>query len=161
MSKSKGNYVGIADAPEEQFGKLMSIPDDVLGDFWRLGLDEEPPGGEPMEAKLELARRIVTLYHDDAAARRAEEHFTRVVREHRAPEDVQEAPLPRGDPIHLPALLVDSFGVRSRGEARRLLRQGAVRIDGEQVRDLDVPRGRLEGSLVQAGKRRFIRFSGH
>ena len=161
MSKSKGNYIGIDDPPEEQFGKLMSIPDDVLGDYWRLCLDEEPPAAaEPMEAKLELARRVVSLYHDEAAAGRAEAHFTRVVREHRAPEEVPEVPLPRQDPVHLPALLVEHFdGISSTSEARRLIQQGGVRVDEEIIRELDVPRDRLAGTLVQAGKRRFMRFS--
>jgi tyrosyl-tRNA synthetase len=159
MSKSKGNYVGIAEPPEEQFGKLMSIPDDVLADYWRLALDEDPPETEPMESKLELARRVVALYHDDDVARRGEEHFTRVVREHRAPEDVPEAPLPDDDTIHLPALLVDHLGVSSTSEARRLIGQGGVRIDAEPVNELDVARSRLEGALVQAGKRRFVRFT--
>jgi tyrosyl-tRNA synthetase len=160
MSKSRGNYVGIAEAPVEQFGKLMSIPDAVLGDFWRLALDEEPPAGEPMESKLELARRIVTLYNDPEAARRAEEHFTRVVREHRAPEAVATAALPPNDEIHLPALLVQHFGVPSTSAARRLIEQGAVRVDGERVSSLDLPRARLDGAVVQAGKLRFVRFSG-
>jgi tyrosyl-tRNA synthetase len=162
MSKSKGNYVGIDDPPEQQFGKLMSIPDDVLGDYWRLCLDEEPPtAAKPMEAKLELARRVVSLYHDEAAARRAEAHFTRVVREHRAPEKVPEVPLPPQDPVHLPALLVEHFdGISSTSEARRLIQQGGVRVDEEIIRELDVPRDRLVGTLVQAGKRRFMRFSG-
>ena len=161
MSKSKGNYIGIDDPPEEQFGKLMSIPDDVLGDYWRLCLDEEPPAAaEPMEAKLELARRVVSLYHDEAAAGRAEAHFTRVVREHRAPEEVPEVPLPWQDPVHLPALLVEHFdGISSTSEARRLIQQGGVRVDQEIIRELDVPRDRLAGTLVQAGKRRFMRFS--
>jgi len=159
MSKSKGNYVGIDELADTQFGKLMSIPDDVLEDYWQLCLDEEPPELEPMGAKLELARRIVGLYHDEEAARRAEEHFTRVVREHRAPDDVPEAPLPDEDPVHLPALLVEHFGVGSTSEGRRLIGQGAVRVDGEPVLDLDLPRDRLAGALVQAGRRRFMRFS--
>jgi tyrosyl-tRNA synthetase len=159
MSKSRGNYVGIAEPPEEQFGKLMSIPDDVIADFWRLALDEEPPAEEPMEAKLELARRVVRLYHDEDAARRAEEHFTRVVRQHRAPAAVPETRLPEGDPIHLPALLVEHLGVGSTSEARRLIGQGGVRVDGDPVAELDVPRQRLSGAVVQAGKRRFVRFT--
>jgi tyrosyl-tRNA synthetase len=159
MSKSKGNYVGIDDPPEQQFGKLMSIPDDVLGDYWRLCLDEDPPHTEPMEAKLELARRVVALYHGAAAADEAEAYFTRVVREHRAPEDVPEAALPASDPVHLPALLVELVGVGSTSEARRLIAQGGVRIDGEPVHEVDVPRARLSGALLQAGKRRFVRFS--
>ena len=112
-----------------------------------------------MAAKLALARFIVERSHGEEAARRAEEHFTRVVREGQAPEDVPEAPLPPGDPVHLPALLVDLLGVGSTSEARRLIGQGAVRLDGDVVSDLDLPRKRLEGGLVQAGKRRFLRLT--
>jgi tyrosyl-tRNA synthetase len=158
MSKSVGNYVGIDDPPEEQFGKAMSIPDGALGQWWRLALDTDLPEAEPMEAKLALARGIVELYHGRHAADAAEAHFTRVVRRGEAPQDVPEAPLPTGDPVHMPALLASSFGL-STSEARRLLAQGGVKIDGEVVDELDVPRARLEGSLVQAGKRRFVRFA--
>jgi tyrosyl-tRNA synthetase len=157
MSKSKGNYVGIAESPEEQFGKLMSIPDDVLDDYWRLCLDEKAPEGEPMEAKLALARRVVTLYQGANAARQAEDEFTRVVREHRPPEDIPEFRLPDGDPVHLPGVLREAFGLASTSEARRLIQQGAVRVDGEVVDELDVSRKRLAGAVLQAGKRRFAR----
>jgi tyrosyl-tRNA synthetase len=158
MAKSVGNYVGIDQPPEEQFGKVMSIPDSALGQWWRLTLDRDPPGGDPLESKLALARGIVELYHDADAARAAEEHFTRVVREGQAPEEVPQVPLPSGDPVHLPALLVE-LGVPSTSEARRLIAQGAVRVNGEAVTELDVPRATLEGALVQAGKRRFARLT--
>jgi tyrosyl-tRNA synthetase len=158
MSKSVGNYVGIDEPPEAQFGKVMSIPDSALDQWWRLTLDREPPPGDPMESKLDLARRIVELYHDAEAARAAQEHFTRVVREGRAPEEVPEVPLPNGDPVHLPALLVQ-LGVPSTSEARRLIAQGGVRVNGEAVTELDIPRARLEGALVQAGKRRYARLT--
>jgi tyrosyl-tRNA synthetase len=157
MSKSKGNYIGIAEPPEEQFGKVMSIPDDVLDQYWRLCLDAEPPETEPMESKLDLARRIVALYHGEETAGRAEEHFTHLVREHRPPDDVPEAPLPSGDPLHLPAVLAEAFELASTSEARRLIQQGGVRVDGDVVDELDLPRERLDGALVQAGKRRYVR----
>jgi tyrosyl-tRNA synthetase len=156
MSKSVGNYVGIDEPPEEQFGKVMSIPDDALPQWWRLCLDADPPAVEAMESKLALARGIVERYHGSAAAEFAEEHFTRVVREGRPPEDVAEASLPAGDPVHVPAVLASAFGL-STSEARRLLAQGAVRLDGEVVTELDLPRAQVEGALVQAGKRRFVR----
>ena len=159
MSKSVGNYVGIDDPPEEQFGKVMSIPDSALAQWWSLTLDRDAPPGDPMESKLALARGIVTRYHGEDAARRAEEHFTRVVREGRAPEDVPEAPLPSDDPVHLPKLLADLGLVDSSSEGRRLIGQGGVRIDGEVVTELDVPRERLSGAVVQAGKRRFVRLT--
>jgi tyrosyl-tRNA synthetase len=160
MSASRGNYLALVEEPEEQFGKTMRIPDSLLPQYYRLVMEseEDPLAGDPMEAKLALARFVVKRAHGEEAARTAEEHFTRVVREGRAPEEVPEAPLPAGDPLHLPSLLADRFGI-STSEARRLLEQGAVRIGGEIVDELDVPRGRLEGALVQVGKRRFVRFT--
>jgi tyrosyl-tRNA synthetase len=158
MSKSKGNYVGIAEPPEEQFGKLMSIPDDAIDDYWRLCLDEEPPETEPMEAKLELARRVVALYHDEDAAERAEDHFTRVVREHRAPEEVPTVIVDTSTLYYLPELLVEHLGIGSTSEGRRLIAQGAVRLDGEPWTNIQVPGEWLAGRTLQAGRRRFVRF---
>src|SRR5213078_882557 len=114
--------------------------DAALDQWWRLTLDREPPDSSPLESKLALARGIVERYHDAEAAAGAEGHFTRVVREGEAPAEVPEAPLPDGDPVHLPALLVGALGVGSTSEARRLIQQGAVKVDGEPVTDLDVPR---------------------
>ncbi len=158
MSKSKGNYIAVQDAPDDMFGKVMSIPDDLLDQWWSICLQQAAPQTDPMTSKLALARGIVEKWHDTGVAARAEEHFTRVVRRHEAPEEVPEAALPDGDPIHLPALLVDTLGVGSTSEARRLIAQGGVKVDGAQVTDMDVPRRRLEGAVVQAGKRRFMRF---
>jgi tyrosyl-tRNA synthetase len=110
-----------------------------------------------MEAKLELARLIVRRSHGEAAAREAEAHFTRVVRQGEAPDDVPEVPLPDGDPLHLPTLLADHLGLGSTSEARRLIAQGGVKLNGEPVAELDLPRAQLEGALLQAGKRRFAR----
>jgi tyrosyl-tRNA synthetase len=156
MSGSVGNYIGLAEPPEEQFGKAMRISDQLLSDYYRLVMQsDEPPPADPLEAKLALARWIVTRSHSKEAARGAEEHFTRVVREGQAPDDVAEVELPRADPVHLPRLLVDSLGIGSASEARRLIGQGAVRLDGEVVTELDVPREQLEGRLFQAGKSRF------
>jgi tyrosyl-tRNA synthetase len=159
MSKSKGNYVGVTEPPEEQFGKTMSIPDSALEQWWDLLIGKQPPLVDPMSQKLELAHRIVARWHGEEAARSAEEHFSRVVRQKEAPEQVEEVPLPPGDPVHLPALLVEFLGIGSTSEARRMIAQGGVRLEGAVVRDLDLPRDRLEGVLVQAGKRRFVRFS--
>jgi tyrosyl-tRNA synthetase len=159
MSGSKGNYIALVEDPNEQFGKAMRLPDELLPDYYRLVMEQDPPTGDPMQAKLALARFIVERAHGAAAAAAAEEHFTRVVREHQAPDDVAEVPLPNGDPVHLPALLVEHFGLGSTSEARRLIGQGGVKVDGEPLTELDVPRARLEGALVQAGKRRFMRFS--
>jgi tyrosyl-tRNA synthetase len=159
MAKSTGNYVGIDEAPEEQFGKVMSIPDSAVEQWWRLTLDGAPPEAEPMESKLALARGIVERYHGPDAAERAEAHFTRVVREQRPPDDdqVPVAALTDGDPVHTPRLLVETGLALSTSEARRLLAQGAVRLDGEALSELDVPRERLAGALLQVGRRRFVR----
>jgi tyrosyl-tRNA synthetase len=159
MSASLGNYIGLAEPPEEQFGKTMRISDEQLPEYYRLVMesDEDPRRMEPMEAKLELARFIVRRSHGDGAAQRAESHFTRVVREGQAPEEVPEADLPDGDPVHLPGVLVDLLGVSSTSEARRLIAQGGVKLNGSVVADLDIPRAHLEGALLQAGKRQFVR----
>ena len=159
MSGSKGNYIALVEDPNEQFGKAMRLPDELLPEYYRLVLERDPPTGDPMQAKLVLARFIVERGHGADAAAMAEEHFTRVVREHQAPEEVTEASLPEGDPVHLPALLVEHFGLGSTSEARRLIGQGGVKVDGEPLGEIDVPRAKLEGALVQAGKRRFMRFS--
>jgi tyrosyl-tRNA synthetase len=158
MAKSVGNYVGIDEPPQEMFGKVMSIPDSALDQWWRLTLDRDAPEVDPMESKLALAREIVALYHDADSAEAAEGHFTRVVREGEAPEEVPEAVVPAGDPVHVPALLAGAFGL-STSEARRLIAQGGVRLNGDVVGELDVPRDRLDGALVQAGKRRFARLT--
>ncbi|MFN2471520.1 MAG: tyrosine--tRNA ligase [Gaiellaceae bacterium] len=160
MSASRGNYVGLKEAPEEQFGKVMSVPDGLLEQWYRLVLElDGPPDGAPLEAKLELARAIVRRAWGNEAAHGAEAYFTRVVREGRPPEEVSERPLPAGDPLHVPALLHEAGLAASTSEARRLIAQGGVKLDGQLLSELDVPRSRLEGALVQAGKRRFIRFS--
>ena len=159
MSKSVGNYVGLDEPPEEMFGKVMSIPDAALDQWWRLTLDTDPPAVEPMQSKLALARGIVERYHGAGAAEAAEAHFTRVVREGQVPDEVEEVVLPPDDPVHVPALLAAELGL-STSEVRRLVSQGAVKVDGERLADLDVPRERLVGAVVQAGKRRFVRFVG-
>ena len=156
MSGSKGNYIGLAEAPEEQFGKTMRIPDSQLEEWYRLVLEREVPAGEPMDAKLALARAIVVRSHGEEAANRAEAHFTRVVREGQAPDEMAEIQLPDGDPVHLPALLASAFGL-STSEARRLIGQGGLKLDGVAVTDLDVSRAELVDATLQAGKRRFVK----
>jgi tyrosyl-tRNA synthetase len=164
MSKSLGNYVGVTDPPEEMFGKLMSIPDDVMEQYYRLLL-YEPLDAErhPGEAKRGLARRLVARFHGDEAARDAEERFDQVHVRHEVPEDIPEVTAEPGDggAVHLPALIAQAFGV-STSEARRLLGQGGVRVDGAVVDSgrLDVPIGDLDGKVLQVGKRRFARVVG-
>jgi len=158
MSSSVGNNIPLTAAPEEQFGRTMRIPDEMLPDWWRLVAEQDVPAADPLEAKLELARLIVRRSHGEEAAAEAEAHFTRVVREGQAPEDVPEVVLDgAGGTVHLPALLTEHLGVASTSEARRLIAGGGVKLDGEPVTELDVPAERLEGTLLQAGKRRFAR----
>jgi tyrosyl-tRNA synthetase len=158
MSSSLGNNIPLTMAPEEQFGRTMRLSDDQLPQWYELVMEQPPPDGDPLDAKLALARFIVTRSHGEEAARAAEEHFTRVVREGRAPEEVPAFPLPDGDPVHLPSLLV-VLGAPSTSEARRLIAQGGVRVNGEAVAELDVPRATLEGALLQWGKRRYARLT--
>jgi tyrosyl-tRNA synthetase len=158
MSSSVGNNVPLTAPPEEMFGRTMRIPDTQLEEWWTLIAEQPVPEGDPLEAKLALARFIVARSHGEKAAQEAEEHFTRVVRRGEAPEEVPEQTLPAGDPVHLPALLADAFGL-STSEARRLISQGGVKVDGDPVTELDLPRGRLTGAVLQAGKRRFVRLN--
>jgi tyrosyl-tRNA synthetase len=159
MSSSVGNNVPLTAPPEDMFGRTMRIPDSQLEEWWSLVAEQPVPEGEPMQAKLALARWIVARSHGEEAARVAEEHFARVVQRGEAPEDVPELQLPTGDPVHVPAVLADAFGL-STSEARRLIAQGGVKLDGDAVSELDVPRARLEGAVLQAGKRRFVRLNG-
>jgi tyrosyl-tRNA synthetase len=157
MSSSLGNNIPLTAPPEEQFGRTMRLPDALLPEWYRLVMDAEfEPDADPLGAKLALARFIVRRSHGDAAVGPAEAHFTRVVREGRAPAEVPHARLPDGDPVHLPALIRDVFGL-STSEARRLIAQGGVRLGDGVVTDLDVPRSGLEGALLQVGKRQFAR----
>jgi tyrosyl-tRNA synthetase len=166
MSKSLGNYVGVTEPPEEMFGKLMSVPDEAMGTYYELLLGEGQPGGHPAEAKRALARRIVERFHGDQAGQEAEAHFDTVHVAHEVPGDIPEVSLQDADgvddgQIHLPALIAGAFEM-STSEARRLLAQGAVKLDGEALNAerLDLPAGDLAGKVLQVGKRRFLRLTG-
>lgn len=163
MSKSLGNYVGVAEAPEEMFGKLMRLPDEAMPDYFRLLLGAEVPSGPPNEAKRELARRIVERFHDRAAAAGAERHFDRLFVRHEAPEEIEEVALSAylgddGDSVHLPLLMAGAFEISS-SEARRLIEQGGVKLDGKRLAadSLDADPSELDGCVLQLGKRRFRR----
>jgi tyrosyl-tRNA synthetase len=159
MSSSVGNNIPLTASPEEQFGRTMRVSDDLLPDWYRLVMQTDlDPDADPLEAKLELARFVVRRSHGEEAAETAEAHFTRVVREGREPEKVAEVPLPPGDPVHLPALIHEAFGL-STSEARRLIAQGAVKVDGSATTELDHPREALGGALLQVGKRQFARLA--
>jgi len=161
MSKSFGNYIGVTEPPEEMYGKTLSIPDASLASWYELLLGAPPPAdASPRDAKRALARRLVARFHGAAAAREAEQAFDRRFVRRELPDAVPELEWERGDggPVHLPALLARAFGISS-SEARRALAQRGVRIDGQTVAgdQLDVPAERLDGRLLQLGKRRFVR----
>jgi tyrosyl-tRNA synthetase len=166
MSKSLGNYVGVTDAPEEMFGRLMRIPDEAMVDYYRLLLGEDAPDAPPNEAKRTLARRIVERFHDAGAGNAAEEHFDRLFVRHEVPEEIEEVELApylgeNGGQVHLPLLMAGAFEISS-SEARRLLKQGGVKLDGESLPSdsLDIDQERLDGRVLQVGKRRFRRLRG-
>jgi tyrosyl-tRNA synthetase len=176
MSKSFGNHVGLADPPEEQFGRVMSLPDEAMPTWFRLCTDFEPGEVDAIDrqladgslrpdiAKRRLAREIVRLYHGEEAAVAAEARFDQIHRRHEVPDDVEEMALPddtiRDGSIWLPRLLTTTGLAASNGEARRLIEQGGVRVDGEPVGDPDaeLPAESLAGKVLQVGRRRFVRF---
>jgi tyrosyl-tRNA synthetase len=170
MSQSIGNYIGVEDEPGEMFGKTMSIPDQVMPEWFRLAADFEPDeadrietglaGGDlhPGEVKRQLARAVTALYWGDAAAVEAEAAFDKVFRHRGTPDEIEVFTLPPGDVVQMSALVRDVSG-ESGSEARRLLAQGAVRLDGDVVEDGEMARDDLTGRVLKVGKRRFVRLS--
>ena len=162
MSKSLRNHIGVREAPDEMYGRTLSIPDEAIATWVKLlGLEPSPAGTSPRDAKHALARALVARFHSPQAAEAAAAHFERLHVRHETPEEVEElevdGALDAGT-VHLPALLSDGFGL-SRSEARRLLEQGGVKLDGEPLGagELDVPASRLDGRVLQVGKRQFRR----
>jgi tyrosyl-tRNA synthetase len=164
MSKSAGNYIGVTESPEEMFGKLMRVPDEVMPTYYELLLADRAPADQPPnEAKRAMARRLVERFHDAGAAQAAEEHFDTLHVRHELPDEIPETELEGHAAVsdgvaHLPALLAAEFGL-STSEARRLLQQGGVKLDGEALDadPLDLPLEGLRGRVLQVGKRRFAR----
>ncbi|MBU3675328.1 MAG: tyrosine--tRNA ligase [Solirubrobacteraceae bacterium] len=158
MSKTKGNAIAVNDPPGEMFGRTMRLPDEAM-DTWFELLAIDDPGGEPRERKRSLGRAIVERFHGPEAATEAEAAFDRQFVDHEAPEEVEEVTVEvDGEPVHLPAVLADAFSV-SRSEARRLLGQGGVRVDGDPLdpEAIDVPAATIDGKVVQIGRRQFRR----
>lgn len=168
MSKSTGNFIGLDEAPEEQYGKAMSIPDGALANYFQLATNLDRGDvvatieglanneRDPMTEKKRLARTIVTELHDEDAAARAEAHFERTVQRREEPEEMPEAAVREGQPLI--DVIVEAGAAPSRREARRLFEQGAVTVDGELVGDGREP-ARV-GSRVRVGKRRWLRITG-
>jgi tyrosyl-tRNA synthetase len=171
MSKSYGNAVGLTDPPDEMFGKLMSIPDELTAKYYRLAtplsveeLDEvesEIASGavHPGLQKRRLARTIVELYHGEQAAIDAAAAFDRVFKRREAPAEVAVIEVEATDPVHVPALLKELGFASSNAEGRRLVDGGGVKIDGKAVSKgtYDLPWEAVSGRVVQAGKRHFAR----
>ena len=171
MSKSYGNYIGLTDPAEEMFGKVMSIPDELMPKYFRLctaltveqadEIDASLAAGaeHPNLVKRRLARDIVALYHSVADAHLAEEAFDRVFKEHKLPDDIPQVAVQMSEEVYLPGLMQELGLVSSAGEGRRMIDQGGVKIEGEPVepRIYTCPRTRVEGAVIQVGKRRFAR----
>ncbi|HYG67013.1 MAG TPA: tyrosine--tRNA ligase [Anaeromyxobacteraceae bacterium] len=164
MSKSLGNYVGVAEPPEEQFGKLMSITDDLMWRYYDLLSDRSSTeiaalrAGHPKEAKVALAKELVARFHGPEAANRAEAHFEQVHARRETPDDIEERTVSLGGAATLPLarLIADAGLAASNSEARRLIGQGGVSVNGERFAD---PQGALGAGefLVKVGKRKFVR----
>jgi tyrosyl-tRNA synthetase len=171
MGQSLGNYIGVEEDPAEMFGKTMSIPDHAMPQWFRLAADLEPDevanieaglaSGDlhPGETKRRLARAVTALYWGDEEAKAAEQVFDQVFKMGGIPDDIEVFPLPEEDPLTVPGLIRDAFGL-SGSEARRLLTQGAVKVDGEVLEGQEAPRAALVGRVLQVGKRRFVRLVG-
>ena len=169
MSQSLGNYISVKDSPEEMFGKTMSIPDDLMPQWFELAaylpatevaeIEQGLATGvlHPGETKRRLARTIVVRYWGDEAAVAAEAHFDRLFKEHSAPDDIDTFSLPPEDTVWLPALLATAGLVTSNSEGRRMVAAGAVKVDGVKLSEDTVPRTELVNAVVQVGKRRFLR----
>jgi tyrosyl-tRNA synthetase len=156
MGASLDNYIGIDEPPNQMFGKAMSAVDEMMPDYYRYCLeDDEPPPADPYQAKREFGRRLVERWHGAQAAAAAEAAFDRQFKQGRAAEDAPRLPLPGEDPVHMPAFLEAHGLAGSRGEARRLIAQGGVRVDQEPLGadELDVPRSRLAGAELRVGRR--------
>jgi len=168
MGQSLGNYIGVDDEPDDMFGKTMSIPDDAMGQWLRLAADLDPAEVESIEAglasgalhpgetKRRLARAVTSLYWGEDEARAAEAAFDQVFKAGGIPDEIEMFSLPKDDPLAVPGLIREVFGL-SGAEARRLLTQGAVKVDGEVLDAQEVARTDLAGRVLQVGKRRFVR----
>ena len=175
MSKSYGNYIGLTDAPNDMFGKVMSIPDELMVKYYRLAstvpvdqIDAIEKGLaadeiHPNRCKRDLAQNIVAAYYDEEAAKEAEAAFDRQFKQHEVPEDIPEfaaglTPNEEGT-VYLAKLIADSGLTKSTGDARRMIDQGGVKINGEAVaaKAYNVAPESLSGAVIQVGKRKFVR----
>jgi tyrosyl-tRNA synthetase len=171
MSKSLGNYIGITEAPDEIFGKMMSIADELMWSYYELitdrtpqeiaALKQEVASGKlhPMDAKMRLAQEVIAGFHGEDAARKAADNFQRVFRDRQAPVEAPVVKLPRGPAKKLTTLLVELELMASKSEAERLIKQGGVEIDEVRVDDprKDIDLSKPVEFLLRAGKKKFLR----
>ncbi|BCR04173.1 tyrosine--tRNA ligase [Desulfuromonas versatilis] len=171
MSKSLNNYIGITEPPKEIYGKTMSISDELMVRYYELlsdvdlatlekirnGVAGQPAGAHPMESKKALARELVARFHGAEAARQAEEDFVQQFKQKEIPDDIPLLKMPSSGPVWICRLLTDAGLTSSNGEARRMVVQGGVKIDGEKVGDADLEVAARGEVVVQVGKRRFAR----
>ena len=167
MSKSAGNYIGINEPPEEQYGKVMSIPDEVMMQYFRLvtrfspdqiaQIEADLRSGRlhPRDAKMMLAREIVAIFHGDEAAERAEEHFKTVFQQRELPPEMAEYPLRA--PLSILDLICAAGLAPSKREARRLIEQGGVKLEGDTIQSVDLVIQPGPPRVLQVGRRRFVR----
>ncbi len=166
MSKSLGNYIGINEPPNIMYGKVMSIPDEIMISYYELTTDLEPEEIEemkrkleegtlhPRDAKMRLAREIVKLYHGEEAAKKAEEEFIRVFQKKDVPDDIPEVELANAK-VYLPRFMVENKLCSSTSEGMRLIKSGAVKLNGEKVNELDIEL--QNGDVLQVGKLKFVK----
>ena len=168
MSKSLGNYIGISEAPSEMYGKAMSIPDELMMRYFmlvtdmsieeqeQLAKDLESGTAHPRDVKMKLAHTIVRLYHGEEAANFGQEEFVRVFQKHAMPTDIPEYKVAiTQEPVFVPQLLSDTGLTASNGEARRSIKAGAFKIDGEKCNEEHIVL--KDGMVLQVGKRKFIK----
>ncbi len=168
MSKSLGNYIGISEAPAEMYGKAMSIPDELMMRYFmlvtdmsieeqeQLAKDLESGAAHPRDVKMKLAHTIVRLYHGEEAANFGQEEFVRVFQKHAMPTDIPEYKVAiTEEPVFVPQLLSDAGLTASNGEARRSIKAGAFKIDGEKCNEEHIVL--KDGMVLQVGKRKFIK----
>ena len=168
MSKSLGNYIGISEAPSEMYGKAMSIPDELMMRYFmlvtdmsieeqeQLSKDLESGAAHPRDVKMKLAHTIVRLYHGEEAANFGQDEFVRVFQKHAMPTDIPEYKVAiTAEPVFVPQLLSDAGLTASNGEARRSIKAGAFKIDGEKCNEEHIVL--KDGMVLQVGKRKFIK----
>lgn len=168
MSKSLGNYIGISEAPSEMYGKAMSIPDELMMRYFmlvtdmsieeqeQLSKDLESGAAHPRDVKMKLAHTIVRLYHGEEAANFGQDEFVRVFQKHAMPTDIPEYKVAiTEEPVFVPQLLSDAGLTASNGEARRSIKAGAFKIDGEKCNEEHIVL--KDGMVLQVGKRKFIK----